>query len=140
MKPNRIIYLSILFAALMAGSSIVHAQCTNYPPITVNCQGVNCSGKYSMPPPAGGSIYDDSGVELRCCGHVVTVFNGGGGCQPAAVKAAGARQSLEYLASIGNQVMVKSCQGKLVVYKPLVLTFDPHFNVIKFIFNDKPAA
>ena len=71
---------------------------------------------YDASPPPGGSTYDYADSVQQCCGHLVHVFAGDGGCNDESLRSAEARKSLSLLADAGNQVMVKDCKGHFRVY------------------------
>ena len=106
------IRLLLPVAFLFAGSlSSIRGQCTSQQPITVSCSGFNCQGQYAQPPVADGGPNDDTTFPIRCCGHLVQVYSGGGGCTDAALRSQVAKDGLNFLRLEGVQLMVKDCAG-----------------------------
>ncbi len=114
---NRAVYVLLLSALGLMSQVCARAQCTDYPPVTQSCSSFHCSGQYSSNPPPGGSAWGDTGIELKCCNHIVIIFSGVG-CGQGLLRDPSVRKTLEILADAGVRVALKGCGGHFGLYQP----------------------
>jgi hypothetical protein len=108
----------LALVTLWASPKNAKAQCTDYSPQVLTCFSRNCQGTYEPPPIGGGSTYDDTGTPASCCGHIITLYTGDGGCNDASLRTIEAKSTLFALLADGIELRVKSCRGRFQAYVP----------------------